>query len=488
MTSESSPSSSPPPLETTPQHLTDRSEDFRVKIDFTPENVSDYWVNRSQQNYDMLSELNPHLAEVYADLIEENNQLATIHINPNVVGSYAHFNPIGLQDDKYVPEIVYNVNNPETYISPDALVSLRQFAMILGVDHEEIKNNPKLVSTFIFLHEFGHATHFIDNHLKPYENTGKPLAEILSDAYSDMQLARLKDLMTLPIPTHIDFKNQSNFDKYKTRLGYYGIVREPDGSFNEQKVTANNNVIYREMETESFPDDFATNYLLKHYDDYFLNLGEADDGSGRVKRHELLPMNTEDLYLSGIRDGKSITITKTAGEKDSNVPIGYTRTGFVIGHPEIGKDLHIQEDIHNPTVTNIAEIASAHRQLLASGKNVFTIKTTQGNEISIKLNPDITPEEIPTTPEVLCSYLALQPNTEVIIMKLSGESTDKDSIPIGKVLIGPLLDTPKVDQLLTLLGPGGGQTPPIKKASVTWRSWHIETADGSVYEIVPCNI
>ena len=465
--------------------MSNGAEAYNKTREFSPANTKEYWKNRAQENYGLLKSKNPNLAQAYANVIKDHYNLAAIKLTDMDIKQNAHFNSCGQQDGQFYPEVAFNLSNMETYTEPGMDILLKQVSIQLGARYEDIKNDQELVSTFILLHEFGHGADFIDNYLKPDENRDKPLSEVLKGAVKANRQSRLKDEMTMPIPGHVKLESREDRKKYRKRLEAFGIEPDTDGHISRQQVNTAQDISYREMSSEAKADYFARNYIMKHRDEFFLPVGAKDDGSGRIKTGEKIPMDEEEIILSGIRDGKNITLTKIAQTGKSDIPVGYKRSGFVIGQIGQMRGINLVQDITDDSRTMTSNIISVERQLLPNGKNTFTAKTISGATYEITQNPNIRPNPVHSSVEEMNSALGLSAGSEAMLMKRDIKSGSASGVIVGAVMDGKLRHTPRDGSDITLLGPNGGSTTEIKEVRRVWRTWLFKTSSGSIYEITP---
>lgn len=470
-------------------NLSDQAERYLgKKIDITEENTKEYWRNRWQENAILLNSEAPHLAKVYANIVTEQPELHVVKINNENIQRNAYFCNAALKEGQYIPEIAFNFSNPETYFDSSLEFLLRSVAIQLGAKYEDIKDNKKLVTTFIFLHEFGHAKDFLDNYMKPKENKGKkPLAEVLKIAITDANERRLKDLMTEPAPSHIDFSKE-DFKKYTKRLETFGIKPDKNGKISKKQFEIVSTNAYREMSSESFADSFAVEYIRKHRNEYFLSLGEKDDHSGRIKTGGEIMMEDEDFILSGIRDGKNITIKKVAQKGNSQIPIGYLAKGFLDGQLALGEGMRLIQDIDDPRYVQTSPIKEMSRRLLPDGRTLFVAKTDSGATYEVIRNLEVKPKSIPKSIEEMNEKLRIKGGSEVILMKRNLIKGRESEVVIGQIIVGRLKKSPRLNEVIELVNDKGGfagNTSPVLEVRRLWRSWRFRTESGSFYEIIP---
>lgn len=469
--------------------LVDQAESYHEKIDITPENTREYWKNRMQENVDLLKDKAPYLEGVYTNIAAEDPGLKIVKLTDKNIKGNAYFSTISLLEGNFMPEVALNLNNQETYIGSNLEFMLRQLAIQLGAEYEDIKDNKKLVTTFIFLHEFGHAKDFIDNYLKPKENKGKKsLAEALENATTEKQKHRLRDIMTMPLPSHIDFSKQEDRKKYRKRLESFGVKPDSKGHTYYKQVRIVQSNAYREMSSESYADTFARDYIMKHRDEYFLPLGTQHDYSGRIKTGGEIMMEDEDIMLAGIRDGKNITVKKIAQNGHSDVPIGYEQAGFLDGQFLLGGSMKLVKDIDDSQFLQTSPIQSMNRRMLADGSTLFTAKTFSGATYEIIRNKEVKPEPITKTVEEMNKALGIRVGSEVILMKRNIKNQEDSAVVIGQTLQGILESTPKSGKAVFLRNKNGvsvANTSPIVEVRRIWRSWWFRTLSDSIYEVVP---
>ncbi|HRX43722.1 MAG TPA: hypothetical protein P5059_00515 [Candidatus Dojkabacteria bacterium] len=459
------------------------------KIDTTYENTREYWKSRWQENLNLLNREDPYLANVYANIVAEQPELQMVKLTNTNIQCNAYFSKCSLRDGQYIPEIVFNLSNQETYIDSSLEFTLRQKAIQLGAKYEDLKNNKRLVTTLVFLHEFGHAKDFFDNYLKPRENIGKrPIAEVLNNAITGNNERRLKDLMTLPAPSHIDFSKEEDRQKYTKRLETFGIKTDQYGQISKKQFKIVNSVAYREMSSESFADSFAVDYIKRHRNEYFFPLGQQDDRSGRIKTGGEIMMEDEDIILSGIRDGKSITIKKIAQEGGSAIPIGYSETGFLDGQLALGGGMRLIQDIDDSRFVQTSPLKWMTRRMLPDGTTLFLAKTVSGATYQVLRNPEVKPKAISKTIEEMNQALGIKAGSEVILMKRNLKKGAESAVVIGQTMMGRLKTSPELNKVIELFDENGnfaGSTSPVIEVRRIWRSWRFRTFSESHYEIIP---
>jgi len=472
-------------------NLTDQADLYlgNKMEDITSENTKEYWRDRMPENLNLLSRKCPELVEVYKQIVAKDPQLRIVKLIDEDVVWNAYFSNCSVKDGQLIPGIAFNFNSQETYIDPTLEPSLRQIAIQLGAKYEDIKDNNKLVTTFVLLHEFGHARDFIDNYLKPRENKGnKPIAEVLKIAVKETSKRRLKDLMTLPIPQHIKLSKEEDRKKYRRRLETFGIKPDKYGNISREMVEIVSSIAYREMSSESIADSFAVDYITKHRHEYFLSLGEQDDHSGRIKTGGEIMMEDKDIILSGIRDGKSITVRKVSQDGYSRIPIGYTETGFLDGQFSLGESIRLLQDIDDPEHMQTSPIKSISRRMLTDGRTLFIAKTFSGATYEIIRNSGLKPKQIQKTVEDMNEAFDINKGSEVIIMKRNIINDEKSTVLIGQTMQGRLETSPKLSVPISLHDDSGksvGNTSPITEVRRIWRSWIFRTYSDSIYEIIP---
>jgi len=452
------------------------------------ENTKEYWKDHLQENITLLQKESEDLLSVYKNIVIKDKQLRGIKITNNDNVSNASFCFGSLEDGQLKPIIAFNFSNQEKYTDLNLEFSLRQIAIQLGSKYEDIKDNEKLVKTFIFLHEFGHARDFIDNYLKTSEKKdNKTIVEVLRSAGIEYRKRRIRDLMTLPLPQHIKFNNDEDRRKYRKRLETYGIKPDENGHISLEKVDIVQSNAYRGMSSESIADSFAVNYIMNNRDDFFLRLGEPDDHSGRIKTGSEIMMEDKDIILSGIRDGKSITLKKVSQDGHSEAKTGYSITGFLDGQLSLGESIKLVKDIDDLEHMQTSPIKSINRRMLPDGSTLFIAKTSSGATYEVIMNSAVKPKPIKKKVEEMNQALGIKRGSEVIIMKRN-ILNEKDSVVlIGQTMQGRLVDFPKLGDSISLVDNKGDlvvNTSPIVEVRRNWRSWLIMTGSNSVYEIL----
>ena len=232
-----------------------------------PENVRDYGVDRTEENLEMLERTeNLQLAELYKKVLEENPELCVVKLADQEMDGNAFFSGV-MRDTttgQVMPVVGYNLSNPETYRlssretwmpraeEGDKRLGLKfitkELALGMGADWKRCARNRKLMTAMMFLHEMGHAKEYIDDYLTP--------------EYLRREGAMRGERMAASVATAADMVAARRRESLKS-------AKRPL----EPRVAEE--MAYREMPDEKFADEFALEYLTRHYDEFFVEGTEA---------------------------------------------------------------------------------------------------------------------------------------------------------------------------------------------------------------------
>ena len=515
--------------------IKDNSEVFRQKIELTTEHIRHYMDNRAQHNYDRLHELGkPFLANVYRNMIVENPLLKNVALIDDNIQGNAHFNSIGIENDRFVvPQVHFNISHTETYLKPENLKEgetfglenvLKEIALRTGARPSEIMRNENLVASFIMLHEFGHALDFRKNYLSPaiaQEKSPSEHAKTLSKAFESNREDRLKDFMTQPLPGHIKLTGNSRLRDFAAafskRLRALGV--NPN---DKDSVVSSIKRSYRDMPSESYADSFATDYIMKHYSDFFEDSNAANPSPEKVKTHVGEWMRIDkDLDLLRLNEGRAVKMTRIDYRRTAEgqlIPIQsknpHTLTGFLARNIQIGEGICLQKNSDPDTKERYPkspEVNSVH---------IYPSKDKDGkikNDIMIAMGPTNDPlfyrlettgeqpAEIDVNPKEFLDRYHLDYGSKIMLMKR--ELNDYSNIKLGNFLGGRLTEHYKdgslpiaLNRSIYLSGTAGektgigdltdpsfmigGNTSTVERVYRKWKSYYVKT-DTSTYEIIP---
>ncbi len=211
------------------------------EVSFDEEKFAEYNRNRSQENVARLSRYDKNLTDIYKNIIEENPDLKNVEVrnfDTKKGGINAKFSPVmETNNGEYRATVAIDYKNLDAYLpggrknrkAKQIKDATKDIALSMGVDPKEALKNKKFLTSFIFLHEFGHAKSFRESYLN--KNDGR-----LDVAYSNF----------------LDDKDEEK----------EMIDRETIEGINRQRR-------YRKRKSEMIADGFAKSYMLNHFDDFF---------------------------------------------------------------------------------------------------------------------------------------------------------------------------------------------------------------------------
>ena len=212
------------------------------------------------------------------------------------------------------------------------------------MDASEALKNKKFMTSFLLLHELGHALDFKKNY---FDATNGDLKE----AYILNRESRRRDEMTMPIPGVVEMKAVTNeekeelkrkFSKRWASMGIYDVDHLKTVS--ERK--------YREMHCERMADGFAKNYVLKYYNDFFTQSEKSQDNRLSTKFEKPVKMGEDFSDVLGLEEG--IRVRFTLLSKPNNVgglaKVNDTIDGYLNKTAMMGEPLWLQRtnDPMNP--------------------------------------------------------------------------------------------------------------------------------------------
>lgn len=275
-----------------------------------PENipVSEYLEDRSAGNVELLKQhpSTGYLLPVYNQLIEDYPMLKSVkfvHVNTDhgmgTRFSYVGAAPRDNSERGYtgIPELQYDFDKapdsftlngvpkdspstPEENNSRNKSVVFEKLANTIGVPVDELCEDKKLTSAFVFLHELGHAHDFIANVLAADDYDlahGGVSSERFETARDIWRGRNIMDLEAYPLPKtkeQIAARNRSyeerkkilfdDFIKYRAELDKAGIDTSGLDRGYFYDVDCQLARRYREGLLEKYADDFAIKFIVKH--------------------------------------------------------------------------------------------------------------------------------------------------------------------------------------------------------------------------------
>ena len=512
------------------------------RISITSESIRHYMDDRRQDNFDRINRRGkPFLANVYKNIVQENPVLSNIIVvDENVEGNAYYSCASTYSDGQVLPTMNFNFSNTETYLKPENMQNgdsfgleyvLKTIALRTGAKPSEMMRNERLVASFIMLHEFGHALDFRKNYLgvelDKLEGKGKGV-RALPVAINKKQEDRLRDLMSQPIPGQVSADSYLELVvPFARRLEALGI-----NPHDKDEVINNLHKGYREMDSEAFADSFATDYIMRHYDDFF-EASDSEEGSAeKVRTHvgELMRIN-QDMDILGLTEGKAVRMTKVELKRGSD-----GRFVIVSGNPPrvnegfLAKKMKINEGIRllkedDPTTKeryqespNLKNIYIRPRKdkrgnvrndiIVELGGNQNTNKNEQkDSKYYLVETTGVEPKEIDVSAEEMMNRFKLGVGSKVMLMKR--ELENDSGVTLGSILGGRLEepsyfhgDSPiqvgkhgihlsssagEKTGVKDLVDPDfmrGGNTTTVERVYRKWKSYFVDT-ETSTYEVIP---
>ena len=512
------------------------------RINITAESIRHYMDDRSQENFDRINRRNkPFLANVYKNIVQENPVLKNIEVvDKNIEGNAYYSCATSYSDGQILPTMNFNFSKTETYLKPENMQEgdsfgleyvLKTIALKTGAKPSEIMRNERLVTSFIMLHEFGHALDFQNNYLEvelnKLEGKGKGV-RALPKAINKDQEDRLKDLMSQPIPGQVSADNYLELVvPFARRLEALGI--NPKDS---NEVIDNLHKGYREMNSEAFADNFATDYIMRHYDDFFEDSGSGGGATEKVKTHvgELMKIN-QNMAMLGLTEGKGVRMTKVELIRDSNGGIVITsgnpprvNEGFLARKMKIDEGIRLLKEDDPTSKERYQESPSLRNVYIRPRKDkhgnvrndiivqLGNNQDSNGNEQSdsryylVEIT-GVEPKEINVPVEEMMNRFQLGAGSKIMLMKR--KLKNDSGVTLGSILGGRLEkpsyfhgDSPiqvgrhgihlsssagEKTGIKDLVDPDfmrGGTTTTVERVYRKWKSYFVET-ETSTYEVIP---
>ena len=515
--------------------------DAGQRIDITSESVKHYIDDRRQENYDRIGRRGkPFLADVYKNLMQEYPELRNVLVVDKDIKSNAYYSCATTSSNgQILPTMNFNFSNTETYLKPENIQEgdnfgldnvLKTIALKTGAKPSEIMRNERLVTAFIMLHEFGHALDFQRNYLgvelSKIDGSGKGVRALPKAISRDLE-DRLRDEMTKPIPGQ--FSTDGYLEMvvpFARRLRAFGIDPHDPNDVNDSRKRS-----YREMSSEAYADNFATEYVMRHYDDFFEDADSDVKSSEKVKTHvgEMMRINAN-LGMLGLREGRAVRMTKVELEGDGKGGLKRilagdpprVNEGFLQRKIKVGEGIRLLKEGDPTSMEKYAKSPAVKNVYIrprkdAEGRVVNDIIMQLGGE---KKDGDgqaesrfylvelmgKEPEEIDVAPEEMLKRYKLGVGSKIMLMKRELES-DSD-VRLGRIMGGRLEkpdyfygDSPiqeghgihlsssagertGVGNLVDPEFMNGGNTSTIDRVYRKWKSYFVETAT-STYEVIP---
>ena len=474
---------------------------------YTPENTRGYIKDRFSENLEMLNKLgDAHMVQLYESLMEDYPQLRIVKLYDEDIDDNAFFSHASSRGENgnYLPRIAFNFSHKETYIvektqelerrlpsSDDRLgrkYSTKRLAFVIGVDWKKCIKNKKLIADEILLHEFGHAYDFIENFLRPqYEliNGDSRGAEALYRA-SKIERANRREYELQSPDGSFDFlhRHSKEWRKSERRLRAMGIENYDEYLYARHQY-------YRDQPDEAYADNFAYNYIMQHYDDYFTS-DTCQHEKVYVDSQREIELDRDFVHILGLQQGLGIEIDRLDDVRKS---VKHT-SGFLAFNMYVGKNVYLYEngDPQNPgekwrICKGISEITLKPVRDEHTGKinHYVFFKDENGVEYHISRTKK-EPESVLCSPNEMAEELGLQVGDKVQLIEHLGD--DARAIDFGKLgrtntqmIEGGVLRMDgdrKGENVVINYQIGNTATginfPPIRK----WKRWYVGN-----YEILP---
>lgn len=480
----------------------------------TAEKTREYSTDRRQKNYQMLLTKDEDLANLYNNVLTEfpelqNVELLNLNTKKDCPGGKpnAFFSSLTEINGQYRPTVKFNFNESEVYYdggerSGDAISlaqSVKKIALSVGVDTSEALKNKKFMTSFLLLHELGHALDFKRNY---FDATNGDLKE----AYILNRESRRRDEMTMPMPGVVEMNAVTSEEKeelkrkFSKRWASMGIY-----DANHLKTVSERK--YREMHSERMADGFARNYVLKHYNDFFTQSEKSQDDRLSTKFDKQVKMGEDFSEVLGLEEGIRVRFTLLSRPnnvgglaKVNDTVDGYLSKTAMLGEPlwlqrtndpmNPGEIISVSKGIKNVFVIPHAEVkgdAKGNEQRSVNNEVRFTDIDGRVYRIERALNQakEINGDNIEML-KSLNEVLNLKIGSEIQLLKR--ELTAKDGSPIqeGELKIGKLTTNGISLDGVEMITEDGGmiRTSFIDSIYREWKTFYINTVT-STYEVIP---
>lgn len=320
---------------------------------YTPENTRKYIADRFSKNVSVLEKnlQDEHTLELYKNIMSEFPVLRMVSLVDEDTGYNAHFSLANFENGSYFPEVVCNLSHPESYIleldksleietQEDRLGTayfIKRLAFAVGADWKSCAKDIRLNADATLLHELGHAHDFIENYLRPeYERIDGSSrgAEALyySVLKSNANRAEFRKRGPNPEGKHIG-RSSEGWRQYERRLKAMGIDNYDEYLYATHQY-------YRDMPDEKYADQFAYDYIIKHYDDYFTTNENERGERIFVDETKEIELDPDFVHILGIKQGLGVEIDRLDENKK---PIKHVK-GFLAMNMYLGKSVYLYEN------------------------------------------------------------------------------------------------------------------------------------------------
>lgn len=480
----------------------------------TAENTREYGADRRRKNYQMLLEKDKDLAGLYKDVLTEFPELSNVELinfdtrreSPNGKPN-AFFNTLIKKDGQYRPVVKFNFDEPEVYFSGregegDAISlaqDVKKIALSVGVDANDALKNKKFMTSFLLLHELGHALDYKRNYL---DKTGGNIAE----AVVLNRESRRRDEMTMPMSGAVEAKQMTAEEKkelerrFSKRWASMGI-------YDTEHMNIVSKRKYREMHCERMADGFAKNYVLNHYGEFFTQAENPTDGRLGTKFEKSIKMGEDFAEVLGMEEGTRVRFTLISRPEgvQGSVKEGQQIDGYLGKSATLGEKMALQEtnDPKNPgwrkyvsggvesvsviphailrKDTNGNEYRAINNEVRFTDKDGRIYKIEKARDQAKRIDGSRT-EML----EDLNQVLGLKTGSEIQLLKRKIASRDASPIQEGELIMGRLTtDGIRLGGVEMITDDGKRlKTSFIDDIYREWKTFYIDTAT-STYEVIP---
>lgn len=482
-----------------PSNQAEREDAFYTG-QFNIKNTREYFRNRYENNLEFLEQFNDnHTIELYKTLMDEFPVLRCVELkNDSDHPDNASFSPAKIDGGQYHPIIKYNFSERNKYRIKNSgelentipscdsrlgrKISLKRLSLKVGADWRECAKNEFLSPDEILLHEFGHAYDFIENYIRPeYEslqnNNRGPIA-LYNALDKDSANRRDYKLMSPTCNEICIHRGDPTLKKYEQRLKAMGI-----NNYDEYRIAIHQS--YRDMKDETYADNFAHNFILKHYDDYFTESDNFDDKRIHIDKNKTRELDEDFVHILGIKQGLGVEINRLNGDNVSKTISGFLATNFYVG-----KSVYLYEsgDPKNPggkwqICSNISNIylTPIHDESTKEIKPIVTFTDEDGTYYHINRSQK-EPETITASAKEMFEDFSAIPNDVVqLIYHQTKDAREPDGNNYhARIVKAKITSHPNDDNLIMEYSGDSHSVSLYRK----WKTYYCNDG-GNEYEILP---
>lgn len=495
----------------------------------------EYLQDRTQENLAMFNGLprnTEHLKKYYSELVQDFPELGCVKLLDDPTQIHQAFSNLGDKTNPY-PNVKFNFSHLDTYTRPtDETMSklpeperahieshtenLKLLALQLGANPKDFVQNEKLVSTFVFIHELGHSYDYLKNYLRatPDELRNGVSDDRINVAREESSRVRGEQGTQLPLPERVQGKVKkdgnlikADYAKDAPRLNPKRFARRLEAlgidANDSEELASRQNKAYREMQREKYADTFATNFILKHYNDFFGN------GENRIQTsiNKVRKINEDEIRLLGIDSGAYASLTELNHDPKSFKNQSFS--GFLTDNIRTGKGISVCKDgnrsnqnnenydsIRGGTVESVyicptPSSSNNQRQV----KNRIMLRMYDGvsrRDFELTIDETKEPPKVDIKLEDLQDDLSIIAGSEIQLLKRNTKD-DSPNVLEGDMLIGTISppkfswennDQRPIQMQSKIYFDDGAETSDVMGAYKQWNTYHIKTWT-SDYEVLP---